>query len=79
MRNFLKNKDIAIIGYAETPYVRKTDVTGPEYAAEILTQLLTKTGATIDDVDGISCNIGHSMRFWPNYLVECLGIQSRWT
>ncbi len=78
-QNFLKNKDIAIIAYAETKLVRKSDMAGPDYAGQLLDAMLQQTGIDHAEIDGLACNLGSSMRFWPNYLAENLGIQSRWT
>ncbi len=79
--NFLKDKDIAIIAYGELKNQRRTGKTPAEFAAEVMVQLLTKTGLANDDIDGVALNFptgeaGNT--FYSNMAVDALGLQPRW-
>lgn len=79
--NFLKDKDIAVIAYAELQNQRRTGKTPTEFAAEVMVQLFEKTGLTQVDVDGVGLNMPTAEAgntFYSNMVVDALGLQPRW-
>ena len=82
MINTLKNKDIAIIGYAETKIVRRSGRSTYDLAAEATAGVLDYTGVGIEEVDGFATVIPSSEagnNFWSSYLGDHLGIEARWS
>ncbi|MBM3486330.1 MAG: thiolase family protein [Alphaproteobacteria bacterium] len=80
--NYLGNRDIAIIGFAETKYDRKSEKTPYELAAEVLHQLLERTGVRIADVDGMASTVPTAEAgntFWTNMLADTLGLELAWS
>jgi acetyl-CoA acetyltransferase len=79
--NYLREKDIVIIGYGEIKNELRSGKTAPELASEAMEQLLERTGLTNRDIDGLAINlpaaeVGNS--FYSNILADNLGIEARW-
>jgi len=79
--NFLKDKDVCIVAYAETKLDRRTGRTAYELSAEIAEALYKKIGMGPSDIDGVGITIPMSEAsnpFWSNTCTDYLGIQPRW-
>lgn len=79
--NFLKSKDIAIIAYGETKLERRSGKSPYELAAQVASELLSKTNLRPQDIDGFATNntlSDCSNPFYSNFCVESLGITPRW-
>ena len=77
-----KRKDIAIVGYGETPIVLKGGRSSYELAAEVLEQVLNQTGIDKSEIDGIAVSETMSETsnpFWAVFLAEHLGLSTNWT
>ncbi len=82
MKNPLSARDVAIIGYAETRIVRRSNRSTYDFAAEAMARVLASTGVGIDEIDGLATLIPDSEagnNFWSNYLGDHLGLTTRWT
>ena len=79
--NFLKNKDIAIVAYAETPLERRSGKSAFDFACAVATELYEKTGLAPKDIDGLAL-IGPLSEagnpFWSNFAADYFGITPRW-
>ena len=79
--NFLKDKDVCIVAYAETKIGRRTGRSAYEYASEVAAVLYRKTKLGPPDIDGLGFTVPLSEAgnpFWSNYCSDYLGISSRW-
>ena len=79
--NFLADRDVCIVAYAETRIERNAGRSAYEIAAEVAEQLYEKTGMGPPDIDGVTFTVPLSEcsnPFWSNYATEYLGIQTRW-
>lgn len=77
-RESVKFSDVAIIGYAETKIVSRSDRDIWELGAEILESLLDSTGLAKDEIDGLLVNTsltGCSSAFWVQITAEYLGLE----
>lgn len=77
-----KKKDIAIVGYGETPVVARGGRSSYDLATEVLEQVLTQTGIDKSEIDGIAVSETMSETsnpFWAVFLAEHLGLQTNWT
>ena len=54
--NFLKNKDIAIVAYAETRLERRSGKSAFDFACAVATELYEKTGLAPKDIDGLGAD-----------------------
>ncbi len=82
MDNPLIDKDIAIIGYAETKIVRRSGRSTYDIAAEATAGVLDYTGVTLEEIDGLATTIPSSEagnNFWSSYLGDHLGVTARWS
>lgn len=82
MINPLLNREIAIIGYAETQIERRSGKTAYELAGEIMDQIAERTGVTPAEIDGLATVQTHSEAcnpFWAPFLGDHLGLSLRWT
>lgn len=75
------NRDIAIVGYAETKIQLRSGRSAYDFAAEALDQLLEQTGIDKDAIDGLA--VAESMSdtanpFWPAYMADMLGLAPEW-
>ena len=74
----MKFSDTAIIGYAETGIVARSDRDIWEMGAEILEKLIESTGLEKDAIDGLLVNTsltGCSSAFWVQLTAEYLGLE----
>lgn len=74
-------KDIAIIGFGETPIGLRTGLSSYDLACTVVEEVLTMTGLELADIDGLS--IGETMSetsnpFWAVYMSEHLGLSPTW-
>ena len=79
--NFLKDKDVCIVAYAETKLERRSGRTAYELSAEVAEALYKKIKMGPSDIDGVSTTIPMSEAanpFWANYCTDYLGLQPRW-
>lgn len=79
--NFLKDRDVCIVAYAETKIGRRTGKTAYELSAEVAEQLYKKTKLGPADIDGVTFTVPLSEAsnpFWSNYCTDYMGIQARW-
>lgn len=78
----VKKKDIAIVGYGETPIVLRGGRSSYDLAAEVLEQILNQTGIDKSEIDGIAVSETMSETsnpFWAVFLAEHLGLSTAWT
>src|SRR5262245_3537578 len=71
-------RDAAIVGYAETKIVEKSDRDIWEIGAEILAKLLDRTGFEKGEIDGLilsSSMTGASNAFWSQTTADQLGLE----
>jgi len=79
--NFLADKPVAIIAYGEVPNQRRSGKRPYEFVAEIMQQLLDRTGLRHSDIDGLATNIPTAESgntFYTNALADNLGLSPRW-
>ncbi len=79
--NFLAEKDIVIIAYGEVKNELRSGKTATELTADVMVQLLAKTGLTNRDIDGFALTLPLSEignPWYSNVIVENLGVQARW-
>lgn len=79
--NFLRDREVAIIAYAEVPNQRRSGKTPYEFCADVMALLLERTGLKPDQVDGLAtmmptAEAGNT--FYSNMLTDTLGLQPRW-
>ncbi|WP_206168902.1 thiolase family protein [Variovorax beijingensis] len=77
-----KKKDVAIVGYGETPIVLRGGRSSYDLASEVLEQILNQTGVEKSEIDGICVSETMSETsnpFWAVFLAEHLGLQTNWT
>lgn len=77
----MKKKDIVIAGYAETKIDFKTGRSAYDLAGEALSQLLERTGISLEEIDGLSVTTALSEApnpFFAVYMTEALGIIPSW-
>ncbi len=82
MINSLKNRDIAIIAYAETKISRRSGRSTYDFAAEATARVLEYAGLGTKDIDGLATLLPESEGgniFWSNYLGDHLGLTTTWT
>ena len=71
-------RDAAIVGYAETKIVEKSDRDVWELGAEVLEKLLDKTGFEKDEIDGLilsSSMTGAGNPFWSQTTADQLALE----
>ncbi len=81
-KNFLGNKDVAIVAYGETKIERASGKTAYELAAAVAAELFAKTGLRPKDIDGLALGKALSEApntFFTNYMAEYLGLTPRWS
>src|SRR5690606_7703583 len=77
----MKQKDIVIAGYAETPVLYKSGRSAYDFAGEALSSLLERTGIDKDLIDGLSVTTALSEAsnpFFAVYMTEALGLTPTW-
>lgn len=80
--NFLRDKPVAIIAYGEVRNERRSGKRPYEFAAEVMEQLLDRTGIRHTDIDGFATHIPTAEAgntFYTNSMVDSLGLSPRWT
>jgi acetyl-CoA acetyltransferase len=75
------NRDVAIVGYAETKSKLRSGRSAYDLAAEALDQLLQRTGIDKNEIDGLA--VAEAMSdtanpFWPAYMADMLGLSPTW-
>ena len=55
--NFLKDKDVCIVAYAETKIGRRTGRSAYEFASEVAAELYRKTKLGPPDIDGLGFTV----------------------
>ncbi|HUZ74439.1 MAG TPA: hypothetical protein VMU87_15755 [Stellaceae bacterium] len=81
-KNFLAQRDVAIVAYGETKIERASGKTAYELAAAVAAELFRKTGLEPKDIDGLM--LGKSLSEAPNtfysiFMADYLGITPRWS
>ena len=74
----MKFSDVAIVGYAETKIVERSERDIWELGAEILESLIESTGFEKDEIDGLLVNTsstGAAAGFWAQITAEYLGLE----
>ena len=82
MKNSLKDRDIAIVAYAETKIERRSGRSTYDIAAEATAKVLDYAGLGTKDIDGMATLLPESEagnNFWSNYLGDHLGLTTTWT
>lgn len=80
-KNYLANRDIAIVAYGETKIERRSGRTTFEFAADAMEQILIRTGLTPADIDGFATNVAHSEsanQYATPYMCDALGLTPRY-
>ncbi len=71
-------RDAAIVGYAETKIVERSDGTSGNWAPKILETLLDRTGLEKGEIDGLilsSSQTGAGNRFWSQTTADQLALE----
>ena len=71
-------RDAAIVGYAETKIVEKSDVDVWELGAQVLEELLGRTGLEKGEIDGLilsSSQTGAGNPFWSQTTADQLALE----
>ncbi len=79
--DFLADREICIVAFAETGIDRRTGRSAYEFASEVAERLYRETGLGPADIDGMAFNVPISEAsnpFWSNYASEYLGVSARW-
>ena len=82
VNNFLRDKPVAIIAYGEVQNQRRSGKRPYEFAAEVMGQMLEKTGLRNSDIDGLATHMPTAEAgntFYTNTMADNLGLQPRWT
>src|SRR5262245_57958621 len=79
--NSLRDRGIAIIGYAHTRLERRSGKTVAELAGEVLESLVARSGVERSRIDGFATTMAWSEAgnpFWSGSLAESLGLSLGW-
>lgn len=76
-----KRKDIAVVGYGETKVTLRGGRNSYDLAADVLQEILEKTGIDKKEIDGVV--VAETMSetgnpFWAMYMCEMLGLEPDW-
>lgn len=80
-KNYLVNRDIAIVAYSETKIERRSGKTTFEFAADAMEQIFSRTGLKQSDIDGFATNVAHSEsanQYATAYMCDALGLTPRY-
>lgn len=80
--DWLRSKDIAIIGYAETKLTRRGGLSALELAGKVLRDLTQRTGIEAERIDGLATCLAWSEEgnpFYTSSLAEGLGLSLTWS
>lgn len=78
----MSKRDIAIVGYAETPIVLRGKRSSYELAADVLDGIIRQTGIDKSEIDGICVSETMSETsnpFWAVFVADMLGLTPSWT
>jgi acetyl-CoA acetyltransferase len=78
---FLRNKDVAVIAYADTKLVRNSGRSVMALAGEVLGKVLERSGLERADIDGLAMTVSLAEAgnpFWTNIAAESLGLTLSW-
>lgn len=78
----MSKRDIAIVGYGETPIKFRGGRSSYELAGEVFAEIIEQTGIDKSEIDGICISETMSETsnpFWAVYMAEMLGLVPRWT
>lgn len=73
--------DVAIVGYAQSKFARRSGRSAYSIAAEVLEQLIERTGIDKRQIDGLAIATSYSEvdnAFWSNFVVDYLGLRVNW-
>jgi len=79
---FLRDKSIAIIGYADTRIERRSGRSTLALAAEVVAKLVERTGVGRKEIDGLAVTWAWSdlgNPFWTNFVADSLGLAPAWS
>ncbi len=77
----MKRRDVAIVGYHETKFERRSGRSVYDIAGEAAAGALAHAGIPKDEVDGVAVNsslTGAGEPFWSNRICDALGLVPRW-
>jgi acetyl-CoA acetyltransferase len=77
----VKRRDIAIVGYSETKFERRSGRSVYDIAGEAAAGALAHAGIAKDEVDGLAVSTALSAcaePFWSNRICDALGLVPRW-
>jgi acetyl-CoA acetyltransferase len=74
-------RDVAIVSYAQTKYSRRSGRSPYDFAAEVLEQIVERSGIDPKQIDGVA--LGPSFQalgtsFYSNFMVDYLGLSVSW-
>jgi acetyl-CoA acetyltransferase len=78
---WLRERDIAVIGCADTKLTLRSGKTALELAGEVTQQLLESTGIERTQIDGMAATLANAEAhnaFWTNMLADALGLSLGW-
>jgi acetyl-CoA acetyltransferase len=78
---WLRDRDIAIVGFADTKLVRGSGRSAVEIAGEAVAKLLAEARLDHGEIDGLATTLAMSDAgnpFWSSLLAEHLGLSPRW-
>ncbi len=78
----MKKRDIAIVGYGETPIRLRGGRSSYELAADVLDEIIRQTGIAKGEIDGICVSETMSETanpFWAVFMADMLGLSPAWT
>ncbi|TCT05191.1 thiolase family protein [Aquabacter spiritensis] len=79
--SWLKNREIAVIGCADTKLELKSGKTALELAGEVTRDLLRSTGVARAEIDGMASTLANAEAhnaFWTNMMADALGLELAW-
>ncbi|MEP9377527.1 thiolase family protein [Aquabacter sp. CN5-332] len=78
---WLTDREIAVIGCADTKLELKSGKTALELAGAVTRQLLEKTGIARSQIDGMAATLANAEAhnaFWTNMMADALGLELAW-
>ncbi len=78
----MSKRDIAIVGYGETPIKFRGGRSSYELAGDVLDEIIRQTGIDKKEIDGICVSETMSETsnpFWAAFVADMLGLSPRWT
>jgi acetyl-CoA acetyltransferase len=74
-------RDVAIVAHAQTPFGRRTGRSPFTIAADLLDQILAKSGIDKRAIDGLALGSSYhevDNAFWSNFVLDYLGLSVSW-